>query len=316
MPRVSVLLPVRNAAPWLAMSLASLSRQTYRDFEIVAVDDGSNDHSGELLESLATNEPRLRVIRAEHAGLPATLQTALAQAHGELLMRHDADDLSHRERLSEQVAHLDAHENVGVVGSRVRLFPDRAYGEGMRRWVTWHDSLLTHEHMARERLIDSPLCHGTALLRREALGDVQGWRERGWAEDLDLWIRMFESGVRFAKLPRRLYAWRQHAASSTRTDPRYAQERFTELKTDALRRWLGPRRATIVGVGKSLERWAAALGPLATRVVRAGAPNQCMLEGLYPPIVLAFLAPQTRTKWRRKLTSCGMAEMTDFIFVA
>lgn len=316
MPRVSVLLPVRDAAPWLAASIASLSRQAYRDFEIVAVDDGSSDGSGDLLESLAAREPRLRVIRGESVGLPAALQMALANAHGALLMRHDADDLSHRERLSSQVAYLDSHAEVGVVGARVRLFPDRACGQGMRRWGAWHDSLLTHEDMARERLIDSPLCHGTALLRREALEQVQGWQERGWAEDLDLWVRMFEAGVRFSKLPRRLYAWRQHATSSTRTDPRYARERFTALKADALARWLGPRRGTLVGVGASLERWATALGPLAARSVRAGYPEECTLERLPPPVILAFVAAQVRTRWRRRLTSCGMAELADFIFIA
>lgn len=316
MPRVSVLLPVRNASPWLASSIASLRRQSYRGFEIVAVDDGSTDGSGDLLESLAASEPRLRVIRREHAGLPETLQTAFANAHGDLLMRHDADDLSHRERLAAQVAHLDAHAEVGVVGSRVRLFPDGAYGEGMRRWASWHDSLLTHEHMERERLIDSPLCHGTALLRRQALERVQGWHDRGWAEDLDLWVRMFDAGIQFAKLPRRLYGWRQHAASSTRTDPRYARERFTALKTEALHRWLGPRRATLVGVGESLERWLAALGPLAARSVSARVPEGCPLHDWPAPLVLAFVAPQVRTRWRRRLTSCGMAELTDFIFVA
>ena len=126
MPHVSVLLPVRNAAPWLPASIASLSRQRYPDFEIIAVDDGSDDGSADLLDSLAESEPRLRILRRSHTGLPATLQTALQAAQGELLMRHDADDLSRRDRLGAQVEFLTAHPEVAVVGSQVRLFPDRA----------------------------------------------------------------------------------------------------------------------------------------------------------------------------------------------
>jgi len=316
MPHVSVLLPVRNAAPWLRASIESLSRQRYPDFEIIAVDDGSSDDSADLLESLAGSEPRLRVLRRAHEGLPATLQSALAAAQGELLMRHDADDLSRRDRLGAQVEFLADHPQVDVVGCRVRLFPDRAYGEGMRRWVKWHDSLLSHEAMYRERLIDSPLCHGTALIRRGALECVQGWQERGWAEDLDLWIRMFESGARFAKLPRRLYAWRQHAASSTRTDPRYTHERFTALKRDALSRWLHGRKATLIGVGESLRRWEAALGPLVERTLHASGPRGCKSGSLESGLVLVFLSASARTKWRTWLTSSGMSESDDFIFIA
>lgn len=316
MPRVSVLLPVRNAAPWLAASLASLGRQSERDFEIVAVDDGSTDGSAAILRAHTAREPRLRVLSRPHEGLPAALQTAFAAASGDLLMRHDADDLSHRDRLARQMAFLDAHPQVGVVGSRLRLFPHGAFGQGMRRWAAWHDSLLTHEEMQRERLIDSPLCHGTALLRRTALERVNGWQERGWAEDLDLWVRMFEAGVRFAKLPQRLYNWRQHAASSTRTDPRYARERFTDLKRAALARWLGERRATLVGSGASLARWREALGPMAAATLESPGPRVCPVPDGENPWVLAVTAAAARTRWRVWLISCGMMESRDFIFIA
>src|SRR5512134_3503561 len=104
MPAISVLLPVRDAMPWIRASLASLWRQTARDFEVIAVDDGSTDGSGEWLERAAATEPRLRVLRAPARGLPAALNTALRHARGALVVRHDADDLSHRSRLALQRA--------------------------------------------------------------------------------------------------------------------------------------------------------------------------------------------------------------------
>lgn len=320
MPRLSVLLPVRNARPWLDASLESLSRQTFGDFEIVAVDDGSTDGSGERLEAHAVLEPRLRVIRTASAGLPSTLQTALAAARSPLLARHDADDLSHRDRFARQIEFLDRERGVDVLGTRLRLFGDGGVpvGAGMRRWAAWHDGLLDHDAMRRESLIDSPLAHGTAMLRRDALDRVGGWHEKGWAEDLDLWLRLFESGARFAKLPRRLYGWRQHPGSSTRTDARYSTARFTALKCAALRRGLlaDGRRAELVGTGGSLQRWREALGAHVARVHEARRPDEAGGLDLRPPVVLVFVAEGARAKWRRSLLASGFSEMTDFVFVA
>jgi glycosyltransferase involved in cell wall biosynthesis len=318
-PAISVLLPVRNALPYLASSLASLWRQTLGDFEVIAVDDGSTDGSGDLLERAAACEPRLHVIRTPPRGLPSALNTALARARAPLIARHDADDLSHRRRFELQREFLRAHPRVALAGSRLRLFPAPMVGVGMRRWAAWHNALLTHEAMASEMLIDSPLAHGTAMMRAGWLERVGGWAERGWAEDLDLWLRLLEAGGRFAKLPRVLYGWRQHRGSATRRDPRYRRERFIALKRAALERGIlsGASSLTLVGVGESLERWRAALGHARrVNVVEARRPTAQALERMRPPVVLVFVAAPVRARWRDALGDSGMAERQAFIFVA
>lgn len=311
-------MPVRDAAPWLEASLASLWRQTFRDFEVVAVDDGSSDRSGAMLDRAAAREPRLTVLHTEPRGLPRALAAGLAAARGELIARHDADDLSHRDRLALQRRHLAAHPEASVVGCRLRAFP--APGQGMRRWVAWHNRLLTHEAMAREALIDSPLAHGTALIRRAALEAVGGWQEHGWPEDLDLWLRMLAAGQRLAKLPRTLYAWRQHAGSATRRDPRYRRDRFVALRRAALERGLlrGAKLVTLVGVGKSLEEWRTELAGARreVRAVTAARPRPGLLPTLGRPAVLVFGAEPARTRWRAALEARGLVEGLDFSFVA
>jgi len=318
-PALSVLLPVRDAGPYLAPSLASLWRQTFTDFEVVAVDDGSSDASGEMLEHAATHEPRLVVLRQPARGLPSALNLAFAHARAPVLVRHDADDRSHPCRFELQRAFLRVHRDVGVLGTRVRLFPSSAVGVGMRRWARWHNQLLTHEQIAAEALIDSPLAHGTAMLNRIALERVNGWAERGWPEDLDLWVRLLEAGVRFAKLPGALYAWRQHARSATRCQPRYRPERFDALRLETLARGLLRERPalTLVGVGASLARWRALLSANGYQVIPLAQghpppePPTCA-----PPIVLVFGAAAARARWRVAFARAHRVEGREFCFVA
>lgn len=322
MPAVSILLPVRDAAPWLAASLASLERQQLDDWEIVAVNDGSQDGSASQLEAWAgrLGRERLRILHTAPRGLPSALNTALAHARGAWVARHDADDLSHRDRLALQLAFLRAHPRTAVVGTRLRLFPATAVGEGMRRWVHWHNHLLTHEAMAADVLIDSPLAHGTAMFRRSWLERVGGWSERGWAEDLDLWLRLLEAGARFAKLPRVLYAWRQHPGSATRRDPRYARDRMVALKREALARGTlaGARHVTVAGVGTSLARWERALRelPLTVSARSCRHPDPGVMDGWHRPVVLVVMSAIAREPWRMALAHAGWVEHRDFVFVA
>src|SRR5688572_9425286 len=114
-PRVSVLLPVRNGLPWLGAALQSLAAQTFADFEILALEDGSTDGTRECLD--AWPDDRLRVIPTGGVGIAAALNIGLAEAAAPLVARQDADDLSAAERLQSQVEYLRVHSDVGVLAT-------------------------------------------------------------------------------------------------------------------------------------------------------------------------------------------------------
>lgn len=161
-PRVSVLLPVYNAAAELRAALNSVLTQTWTDLEVIAVDDGSTDTSGAILDECAAADPRVRVIHRPNGGVVSALNLAIEQARGEYLARSDADDLNHPDRFRRQVAFLDAHPAVVAVGTGYRLF-GRMNGEVRLPAGARH---------CRERLlVATTVAHATSMIRRTALQD-------------------------------------------------------------------------------------------------------------------------------------------------
>ena len=255
-PAVSVLLPVRDAGPHLDACLESLARQTLGGLEVVAVDDGSSDGSGELLEAWAARVPWLQVIHQPPEGLVAALNFGLAACRGALVARIDADDIAHPRRLELQAALLEARPEVGVVSCLVRHYPRGGVAGGFVRYEEWLNGLRTHEQMARERFVESPLAHPSVMVRREVLRAAGGYRDCGWPEDYDLWLRLFANGTGFAKVERPLHFWREHHDRLTRRDPRYSTDAFLRCKAHHLT--LGPlsggRSAVVWGAGRTGRR--------------------------------------------------------------
>lgn len=249
---VSVVLPVFNAERTLPAALESLAAQSFGDFEIVAVDDGSTDGSGVILRDFAGRHPRLRVVGVAHGGLVGALERGLAEARGGLIARMDADDVCLPERLARQVAFMDAHPEVGLVGCRVQFGGDRAAAAGYLRHVEFINGLATHEEISLARFRESPLAHPSVLFRREAAERHGGYRAGAFPEDYELWLRWLEAGVRMAKVPETLLVWNDPPGRLSRVHPNYSVENFHAMKAGYLARWLernNPHHPDIVVVG-------------------------------------------------------------------
>ena len=122
LPRVSVILPVYNAAPYLAEAIESILNQSFHHFELIAINDGSTDTSGDILN--AYSDPRLRVYHQTNQGLPKTLNRAISLSLGVYLARQDADDISLPTRLEKQVAFLDSHPKVALLGTWTQIIAE------------------------------------------------------------------------------------------------------------------------------------------------------------------------------------------------
>lgn len=270
-PLVSVLMPCFNAGETLPATLASLAAQTLVDFEIVAVDDGSDDATWDVLTAFAAREPRLRPLRIAHGGIVPALNAGLAACHAPLIARMDADDICLPGRLEAQASLFAAAPELAVVSCRVRFGGCREASGGYAAYIDWINSLATHEEMFRSRFVEAPLAHPSAMLRREALRAVGGYREGRFPEDYELWLRLFAAGARFAKHPDELLVWNDPPGRLSRTHENYAPDAFDEVKADHLAAWLAesaPSWPEIIlwGAGKGSRRRMAPLLAQGARV--------------------------------------------------
>ena len=214
-PRVSVLMPVYNGERYLREAVESILDQTFADFEFIIVDDGSTDNTWRILQSYAAREPRIVLVRNEiNVGVAGSLNKGLGLARGEYIARMDADDVSLPERLAAQVAFLDEHSPVGVVGCAVQMID--SYGSPMyvQHFPTTHGPLLW------ALCFYTPLAHPTVVFRRPVVERVGGYNDVLLAnQDRDLWQRL-SSVTRLANLPDvyLLYRLHPHAISYRHAD--------------------------------------------------------------------------------------------------
>ncbi len=208
-PRVTVLMPVRDGAQWLALAIDSVLAQAFSDFEFLVIDDGSTDRSREIAADYAARDMRVRLIGQDALGLIATLNRGIAEARGELIARLDADDLARPERLARQVAAMDMNPRLNLIGSwAVKIDP-----EGRSNGIISppFDRQQLRDTLART----NPFIHSSVMMRTEAARQAGGYRAAfEAAEDYDLWLRLAEHGE-IAIIPEPLVLYREHGGNVT-----------------------------------------------------------------------------------------------------
>lgn len=211
---ISVLLPVYNAERFVAETLDSLIRQTNKNFEIIAVNDGSSDGSLKILREYAKRDDRIKVIDQKNQGLVKTLNTAAKLSSGEFLARIDADDVALDRRFEFQLkAMKEDTTRVLIAGGFDVMNED---GE-----ILYHDAVPTnYEDIINAMYTRNPIAHGSILMRRSAFEAAGGYSEDcGPTEDYELWTRLSKIGTIIA-LPQTIFRWRvnPNGITSTKSD--------------------------------------------------------------------------------------------------
>jgi len=260
----------------------------------------------------------------------------------------DADDWMHRERLDAQCLALESAPRLAAVGSHVRIFPrtgvrdpcERALpGEpdvarmGRRGYEAWLNAMRDPADVAREAFVECPIAHPTLFARREVIAR-HGYRDRGWAEDYDLVLRMLAAGDSIGIVPRRLLGWRDDPRRLSRDDARYAADRFTACKARHLADGLLADHAHYIlwghgSTGRALRRALARLERDPSHIIEMhprrigqtihGAtvhhPDEIPMLPRRP-ILASVAGAGPRREIRAALASIGRVEGRDFVCAA
>ena len=219
-----------------------------------------------------------------------------------------------------------------IRATRVR---GRGAGEGMRRYIRWNNGLTTHEAMANALFVESPLVHPTALFTRETYERIGGYRDPGWAEDYDLWMRAWAAGLTFSKAPQALVTWSDRPDRLTRTHAAYSVKSMRRAKLEYLPRHpiLGKRPLTVWGAGPIGRAWIRDLRALGFDVEQAididprkigrKLANEVPVRGpddalarRAGPVLGAVGSRGARALIRKRLIRSGLVEGADFLFLA
>ena len=211
-PAISVIMPVHNGAGWLREAVASVRAQDFGDFEFLIVDDGSGDGTASMLAAFASADPRIRVLQQESQGIVAALNNAIAAARAPYLARLDADDRASPVRLGKQLAFMQAHPEIGLLGTFAETID--AAGNIIGRLTPPAEGTKLAQVLRRS----NPFVHSSVMMRSALVRRIGGYRAAfKAAEDYDLWLRMAET-CDIANLPEYLAQYRHHDANLSRRD--------------------------------------------------------------------------------------------------
>lgn len=186
-PGIAVIMPVWNGAAHLGAAIESILKQTAKDFEFLIIDDGSTDGTVAMVESY--QDPRIRLIRQEHAGIVVALNRGVAEARAEWIARMDADDIAYPDRLERQLCLLKRRPGAVLCHTQIRIV-------GEARYVTPAGRFVRSEGLTLLRLCyQCPIVHPTVMFRKDAFLACGGYlADERHAEDFGLWGRLVQQG--------------------------------------------------------------------------------------------------------------------------
>jgi len=245
----------------------------------------------------------------------------------------DGDDICHPRRLECQTAFLERHPDIGLAACNFRHFPRTHLKQGMLAYESWQNGLDCHDLILRDRFVESPFVHPSIVTRRTLITSVGGYRDMGWPEDYDLWLRMADAGVRFARLSEELFFWRDHPERATRVMDEYAVAAFRACKLHHLLQGYlnGTRDVVIAGAGLEGRAWQRLLAEAGITVSKwidvdqrkigrvlhgAEVAGTGQLREANSKILVAIGVRGAREQFRTLVHPLGLKEGLDYICVA
>ncbi|OYX26493.1 MAG: glycosyl transferase family 2 [Flavobacteriales bacterium 32-35-8] len=229
-PLVSVLIPFKNTENYLTDCLESIIIQTYKNWEVIIVDDGSTDSSYSLVELYALKENRIKLYKNTGNGIIDALQLAFKHSQGDYITRMDSDDIMHPNKLNILATNLMTYGKHHIAIGLVKYFSDEGIQEGYGTYETWLNGLTktgnNYAEIYKECVIPSPCW----MVHRDDLIACDAFNPTIYPEDYDLTFRFYKQKIKPIPCNHVLHYWRDYSMRTSRTHIHYAQNHFTSLK--------------------------------------------------------------------------------------
>lgn len=329
---LSIILPYKNATYFLEDMWNTLQAQDYQDWELIAVNDYSEDDSVLALQNAVALDKRVVFLDNDGEGIIDALQTGFAYCRGAYITRMDADDLMPPDRLSALMKKIEQSPPGTVVTGLVEYFSEESVSRGYRQYEKWlnhvNEKGLHREMMYRECTIASP----NWIVRKADLEQCGAFKDLDYPEDYDLVLRWYYAGFEFRVVPEITLWWREHPDRTSRTSRNYKQEAFFRLKIRRFLEWedtggtlalLGTGRkgkitARILEKQQRNFRWLALMPELYPNGIRG---KRILALGDLPQFsdiqVLITVYPNAdeRQSIREFMEQCGLEEGVGYWFL-
>lgn len=229
-PTVSVLMPMKNAEAFIEECVDSIVHQTFKDWELIVVDDHSDDNSYPILRSYSDKDTRIKILKNEGKGIIEALQKAYGASSGQYISRMDADDIMKPDKLEGMLGALQQKGRGCIAVGLVEYFSESGVGNGYLQYAEWLNSLTlsasNFSDIYKECSIPSPCW----MVHRADFDLCGGFDADVYPEDYDLAFRFRKMGFQIAPVKKVIHLWRDYPTRTSRTDEHYTDNRFLELK--------------------------------------------------------------------------------------
>lgn len=227
---VSILIPFKNTEIYLSDCLDSIINQSYKQWEVLIVDDHSTDSSYQLVEQYALKDKRIKLFKNQGQGIIDALKLAFTNSQGGFVSRMDSDDIMHPDKLKIMTTNLVKHGKKHVAVGLVKYFSETGIQEGYKTYENWLNKLThtgnNYTEIYKECVIPSPCW----MVYREDLMTCGAFNYNRYPEDYDLTFRFYKHHIKCIPCDTVLHFWRDYSTRTSRTHVHYAQNHFTSLK--------------------------------------------------------------------------------------
>ncbi len=255
-------MPVKNASDYLNDSLKSIVKQTYTNWELIAINDHSSDRSLSILNEFADKNPKIIIKENKGQGIIHALRLGLENSKGKFITRMDADDIMSKNKLYCLHQALSNKGKGWVSTGLVKYFAsEKSLNEGYVKYENWLNELTSKSNnfndIYKECVIPSPCW----MMLKEDLKEIGGFDSNVYPEDYDLTFRMYSNNLKINGVNKILHFWRDYPERTSRNDPNYSNNTFAEIKTKYfIKNDLSPNKSLILwGAGKKGKQIAKIL---------------------------------------------------------